>query len=625
MLVGEPRRWPLWIAGLSACCIAIHVILRFGFSIGPEDRWYGWSIRDWPLLIALVGGGLPLIAQLLSKLSQGEFGADMLAGISIVTSLILGEYLAGSFVVLMLAGGEALEQYAVGRASHALAALAKRMPTIAHRREAGQVADVGLEEVGPDDVLVLYPHETCPVDGTVLEGQGSMDESFVSGEPYLIAKTPGTNVISGAVNQTSALVIRADRRAVESRYAQIMRVMEEASQRRPRMRRLGDQLGGLYTPLALAIAGLAWWWSGEAVRFLAVLVVATPCPLLIAIPVAILGSVSLAARQGIIIRDPAVLERLPNCPTIVFDKTGTLTYGKPALTRLHLQPPFTEHELLRLAGAVERYSKHPLAHAVLDTAQQRGIDLPLADRVLEPPGKGLEGQIEGRRIEITSRQQLLERLPGLDRTLLPPRAGGLECVVIVDQQFAGLMQFHDEPRAEGRSFVEHLPRSHHFRRVLLASGDRSEEVERLAAIVGIREVHGGMQPEEKVALVEQLMKSGDVAFVGDGINDAPALARAAVGIAVGGQNDAVGEAAGAVLMDPDLAKIDELIHISQRLRRIVIQSVAGGMLASLGGMLFAAAGLLPPTAGAMVQELIDAAAVLNALRTSRPPAKLTDY
>lgn len=616
------RTWPLWVAALAVVCVLAHLALRW---TGPDRLWLGWPLSDWPLLVALCFGGIPLVMELALKLARGEFGADMLAGISIVTAIVMSEHLAGALVVLMLSGGEALEAYAVGQASNALAALARRMPTTAHRREAGQVVDVALREVAPGNVLVIYPHENCPVDGTVLEGQGSMDESFLSGEPYLIAKTPGTTVISGSVNQEVALVIRADRRASDSRYAQIMRVMEQAAQQKPRIRRLGDQLGALYTPLALLIAGGAWWWSGEATRFLAVLVVATPCPLLIAIPVAILGAVNLAARRGIIIRDPAVLERLPQCPIMVFDKTGTLTYGKPVLTRLHVADGFDEREVFTLAGAVERYSKHPLSHAVRESLEQRGIEAPLAEQVSEPPGQGLRGSVGGRTVEITSRNRLLERFSSAVPDDLPARIGGLECALIVDGRYAALFQFHDEPRADGRSFVEHLPQQHRVKRVLLASGDRLEEAERLAKIVGITEVHGGMQPEQKVRLVEDLMRSGDVAFIGDGINDAPALTRAAVGIAIGSQHEAVGEAAGAVMLDPDLAKIDELLHTSQRLRRIVLQSVLGGMAASVGGMTLAAAGLLPPVGGAVLQEVIDAAAVLNALRTSQAPRKFTDF
>ncbi len=287
----------VWIAVGAIFGITAHLVLRFGLGATSEDL-SGFSWADLPLLATLVFGGLPLVLNLLRKVVHLEFGSDLLAGISIVTSVILGEYLAGSLVVLMLSGGEALEEYAVRNASSVLTALAKRMPSIAHRRSDGHVQNVPVADVVIGDVVVVFPHEACPVDGTVLDGHGIMDESYLTGEPYQISKAPGAQVLSGAVNGEAALTIRADRRAVDSRYAKIMQVMRDSEQRRPRMRRLGDRLGAIYTPLAVAIAVTAWAASGESRRFLAVLVVATPCPLLIAIPVAIIGAVSLAAARN---------------------------------------------------------------------------------------------------------------------------------------------------------------------------------------------------------------------------------------------------------------------------------------------------------------------------------------
>src|SRR5581483_2000689 len=309
------------------------------------------------------------------KLAHGEFGSDLLAGISIVTSVILGEYLAGTLVVLMLSGGETLEAYAVRRASSALAALARRMPAAAHRSRGGALEDVPLDAVAVGDLVVVFPHETCPVDGTVTEGHGTMDESYLTGEPFLLAKAPGSAVLSGAINGDAALTVRADRLPVDSRYAKIMRVMRESEQRRPRLRRLGDQLGALYTPVAVAVALTAWAVAGDPVRFLAVLVVATPCPLLIAIPVAIIGTVSLAARRGIVIKDPAVLEVVDSCRVAIFDKTGTLTYGRPSLVELIPAGGFARDEVLQLVASLERYSRHPLAGAVLDAAEAARIRL----------------------------------------------------------------------------------------------------------------------------------------------------------------------------------------------------------------------------------------------------------
>ena len=328
----DEHRFDKWIALLATISLAVHLVARFNIrgsqSLGP------FTFAEWPLIVALVGGGLPLVAELSWKLLHREFGSDLLAGISIVTSIVLGEYVAGTLVVLMLSGGEAIEAYAVRSASSVLEALARRMPTLAHRKSGETIHDIDVDQVVIGDTLLIFPHEICPVDGTVIDGHGTMDESFLTGEPYLMPKLSGSAVISGALNGEAALTIRADKIAGDSRYAQIMHVMRAAEQRRPRMRRLADHLGAFYTPLAVAIALMAWGLSGEVHRFLAVLVVATPCPLLIAIPIAIIGSISLAARRGIIIRDPAVLERIETCRTAIFDKTGTLTYGQPVLTEI---------------------------------------------------------------------------------------------------------------------------------------------------------------------------------------------------------------------------------------------------------------------------------------------------
>jgi len=610
------------IALLAIAGIALHLLLRFAF--GLEELFYGLPLHEWPLLVVLALGGLPLVWDLLLKLLRREFGSDLLAGISIVTAILLGEYLAGALVVLMLSGGEALEAYAVRSASSVLEALARRMPSSAHRKGSGGLEEVALEEIEVADVLVVLPHEICPVDGTVVEGHGVMDESYLTGEPYMMSKTPGSAVLSGSINGETALTISADKLAVDSRYAKIMEVMRTSEERRPKLRRLGDQLGAVYTPVAVALALAAWLASGEPLRFLAVLVVATPCPLLIAIPVAIIGSISLAARRGIIIKDPAVLERLDTCRIAIFDKTGTLTYGEPRLTEIVPAPPWDEDDVLRLAASLERYSKHPLAGAVSRAARERGLELEEAAEIGERPGEGLEGEVAGRRIWITSRKALIAKDPALEASL-PPQAGGLECQVAVDGTPAAAFRFRDEPRADGALFIDHLRPKHRFERILLVSGDRESEVRYLAERVGIGEVHHSQSPEEKLELVRRETARAPTIFLGDGINDAPAMTAATVGVAFGQESDVTAEAAGAVIMDSSLDKVDELLHVGQRMRQIALQSAVGGMALSVVGMLFAAAGYLPPVAGAIAQEVIDVAAVANALRVALPPKELTDY
>jgi len=604
------------IAALAVAAIVLHVVLRFGFHLGPV------ACRV-PLLAVLAAGGLPLVCGLLRKLLRREFGSDLLGGISIVTSVLLGQYLAGSIIVLMLSGGEALESYALRSASSVLGALAQRMPSIAHRQRESEIEDVALDQVAVGDRLVVYPHDICPVDGVVIGGHGVMDESYLTGEPFQITKTTGSTVISGAINGELALTIRATKLAADSRYAKIMEVMRESEATRPRLRRLGDRLGAIYTPVALAVALLAWALSGEAVRFLAVLVIATPCPLLIAIPVAIIGSISLCARRAIIVKRPVVLERIAECRTAIFDKTGTLTYGEPKLTEQLTAPGFAPADVLTLAASLERYSKHPLARAILAAAKAGALRLPEAAEVSELSGQGLRGTVSGRRVRIMSRGQLdAEALAGADP--LPPVAGGLECMVVIDGRYAAALRFRDAPRADSRSFVSHLGPKHHFARVMIVSGDREAEVRYLAEQVGITEIHAQQTPEDKLAIVRRETALAKTLYVGDGINDAPAMMAATVGMAIGQNSDVTAEAAGVVIMDNSLTKVDEFMHISRRMRIIALQSAVGGMALSIIGMAVAASGHLRPVGGAVTQEVIDVLAVLNALRAAFPPRVIHD-
>jgi heavy metal translocating P-type ATPase len=573
-----------------------------------------------PLYVALVLGGAPLVVILSRKLWIGEFGSDFLAGVSIVTAVLLHEYLVATIVVLMLSGGTALEEFATRRASHVLDALAKRMPSVAHRNSDLGLSDVALSEIHVGDRLVVLPHEICPVDGVVIEGHGSMNEAYLTGEPFEIAKTPGSLVLSGALNEESLLTIRAEKLPTDSRYARIMRVMEETQQRRPRLRRLGDTLGAWYTPLALGIAILAWILSGEVQRFLAVLVVATPCPLLIAIPVAVIGAISLSARRGIIIKNPGVLEQIDSCRTFIFDKTGTLTYGKPVLSGVLCAPGFDEADVLTAAASLERYSKHPLASAILELTLQRGLVLSEVSQVSERPGEGLVGTANGRQVWITGRKKDSEK-----NLELPPIEPGLECLVFLDGVFAGLFRFEDSPREDSRVFVGHLSPRHHATKVILVSGDRELEVRSLADKIGIEVAFGAKSPEEKVELVRAETSKQKTLFVGDGINDAPAMQAATVGVAFGHESDITSEAADAVVLERSLEKLDELMHIGRRMRRIALESAVGGMALSAAGMLLAAFGFLPPIAGAVAQEVIDLVAVLNAVRVALPFGALRDF
>jgi heavy metal translocating P-type ATPase len=632
------------IAALSILGIGCYLVIRYTYDIGHEvytltvdaaltsaiaslyqgQFSFSTTLVQVPLLAVLALGGIPLVYQLIVKLFRGDFGADLLAGLSIVTAVLLDEYLAGSLVVLMLSGGAALEHYAVRKASSVLEALAKRMPSVAHRKSGDKLIDITTEQVNIGDTLLVLPHEICPVDGTVLEGSSTMDESYLTGEPYMMSKTTGSLVLSGAINGDSALTIRADKLSVDSRYAKIMEVMRSSEQYRPNIRRLGDQLGALYTPLAVIIALTAWATSGDVVRFLAVLVVATPCPLLIGIPVTIISSISLAARREIIIKNPAILESIGTCRTAIFDKTGTLTYGRPSLTALIPGEGHNELDVLSLIASLERYSKHPLSSAIIKAAEKAGASLLSVTNIAELPGKGLTGNVMGKQIQITSRKHFIEENPAAAEHL-PPLTGGLECIVLIDGHYAGTLQFRDEVRTDSSSFINHLQPSHLFDRVMLVSGDRESEVRYLAEQVGIEHVYFSQSPEQKLELVRQETHAAKTIFLGDGINDAPSLTAATIGIAFGQNSDITGESADAVIMDSSLLKVDELFHIGARMRKIALQSAVGGMALSLIGMAFAGLGYLTPVAGAVTQEIIDVLAVLNALRAAIPPKTLSDF
>jgi heavy metal translocating P-type ATPase len=600
-----------FIAILSAIGILVYLIARYVHA--PP------SMALLPLYATLVIGGVPLVIQLARKLLARDYGSDLLAGVSILSAVLLSEYLVGSIIVLMLSGGAALEQYATRRASSVLDALAKRMPQRAHQKVGSAIVDVALEKIAIGDRLIVFPHEICPVDGAVVEGHGVMDESYLTGEPYEMSKTPGSKVLSGAINGDNSLAITAEARAVDSRYAKIMQVMQATEQKRPQLRRLGDRLGAWYTPIAVGVAALAWIISGDSMRFLAVVVIATPCPLLLAIPVAVIGAISLSARHGIIVKNPAILEQITSCRTLIIDKTGTLTYGKPTLTEIICASEFDSDDVLRAAASLEQYSKHPLAHAILATAKAANLALDPVSHISERPGEGLSGSVAGRSVQITGRSKVRD-----GSLRLPPIASGLECLVFIENIYAAAFRFHDAPRQESKSFLDHLGPRHQIDKVMLVSGDRDSEVQYLAREVGIKEVHSGQTPEQKVAIVVSETARTKALFVGDGINDAPALMAATVGIAFGPNSDITSEAAGAVILTTSLEKVDELFHISDRMRRIALQSALGGMIVSIVGMAAAAAGYLPALEGAILQEFIDLAAVLNAVRVALPSKSLAD-
>ncbi|WP_367608154.1 heavy metal translocating P-type ATPase [Legionella sp. W05-934-2] len=596
-------KWQLGIVVCSVIAISISLVMSV----------VGSSHANLPLIVIIGLGGVPLFFQIVINLIRGDLGADSLAALALMTGVILQEYLAANLIILMLASGQALEYYAHRKASSVLRALLSRMPSIVHHRLNAVITDIPLESVQIGDEVVIYPHETCPVDGEVVEGYGSMDESYLTGEPYQISKAPGVSVLSGAINGESLLVVKTLKLPSDSRYASIVNVLKEAEQKKPTIRRLGDQIGAIFAPVALLFALLAWYVSNDAIRFLAVLVIATPCPLLIAIPITIISAVSMAAKRAIIIKDPTVLERLPTCETAIFDKTGTLTYGQPTLTQVMTNEQYTPEQVIQFAASLERYSKHPLSNAVLNAAKERAISLLQATEVSEKPGQGLSGVINDHLIQITSRKKYLAKNPD-NANLIPPSASGLECLVLIDNQFAGILLFHDAPRAESQSFIHHLAPFHQFKKIMIVSGDRESEVRYLGELLDLTEIYASQSPEQKLEIVRNQTQNAPTLYMGDGINDAPALTAATVGIAFGQYSHVTAEAAGAVIMENTLNKVDELFHLSMNTRKIALQSAVGGMVLSIIGMSVAALGYINPVSGAILQEVIDIFAIVNALR-----------
>jgi heavy metal translocating P-type ATPase len=582
------------------------------------------AAADIPLFAVVGIGGIPLVVKIVQKLLNGDFGADLLALLALVTATWLGEYLAAVLIIIMLSGGQALELFAMRKASSVLLALAERMPATARRRKGRLIEEIALANIAIGDEIVIFPHEAAPVDGVVIEGHGVMDESYLTGEPYRLSKAPGSMVLSGAINGEAMLVICAKKLAQNSRYAQIMHVMQEAEQKRPAVRRVGDKIGAVFAPLALLFAVATWFFTGDVSRFLAVLVVATPCPLLIAIPITLLSAISMAAKRGIIIIDLSVLELLPTCRTAIFDKTGTLTYGKPELTEIIPAQGVCQNDILQLAASLERYSKHPLAGAIIIAADKAKLVSMEVTQLLEKPGQGLIGMVGGHEIRVTHRKKLLQQSPEV-ASILPPSAAGLECIIMKDGHYAAIFRFHDAPRADSKFFIHHLAPSHQFNKIMLVSGDRESEVTYLADLIGIKDTLSSQSPEQKVAIVRSQNASAPTLFMGDGINDAPAMASATVGIAFGQHSSITAEAAGAVIMENSLVKVDELIHISAAMRSIILQSAIGGMVLSIIAMGFAAGGYISPVMGALLQEAIDILAIANALRLTWSQNINTDF
>jgi heavy metal translocating P-type ATPase len=561
--------------------------------------------------------GIPLLFRTGRGLLHLRFNADLVAGLAILAAMLMSQPFAGLVIVLMQTGGEALEHYAERRASAAVRALEADAPRIAHRRANGGLEDVPVDAISIGDLLLVRPGEMVPCDGVVREGRSQVDASRLTGEPLPVTARPGTALPSGAINLDGPLELEATAPAAASLYARIVELVRTAQASKAPLQRVADRYAVWFTPVTLAVCALAWIASRDPLRVLAVLVVATPCPLILATPVAIIGGINRAARRQIIVRHGGALEALAAVDVVVFDKTGTLTVGRPQVAQVRAMQPFSETELLRLSGAVEQGSGHLLARTLVDAAAARGIVLPTATDISESGGRGVRGTVDGHRIAVGALSYVKEIEPDAAEALaaLHNGAAALRAYVAVDGQGAGSVTYADRVRPDAGAVVARLRRLG-FRRVLLLSGDNAANVAAVAGEVGIEETGADLLPEDKVRRVATFAAGARrVLMVGDGTNDAPALSSAAVGLALAAHGGGIAaEAADVVLLVDDLSRVPEAVVIGRRTLRIARQSIGAGLGLSAAAMVVAALGFLPPAAGALLQEGIDVAVILNALR-----------
>lgn len=600
-LVNNTRRYPL-----LATTIVVAVI-GLGFWIGGWPQGVQWLFSGFAIVVALIQG-----VSMVRDVMRGHWGLDILAVTAIVATVLVNEYVASLVIVLMLTGGEALEDYAANRARSELNSLLDKSPQFAHRVSAGGAIDeIPVAEVVVGDTLLLRPAEIVPVDGELLESGGVFDESSLTGESVPVERSIGESVLSGALSGQNAVQIRATATAENSQYQRIVALVAAASASKAPVVRLADRYAVPFTLFALAIAGIAWFVSGDPVRFAEVLVVATPCPLLIAAPVAFMGGMSRAARNGVIVKGGGVLEQLSRARTVVFDKTGTLTDGRPSLAEVRPAEGFDADEVLTLAASAEQYSSHVLAASIMQAAREQGLTLRPAEAAREVATHGVTATIDGREVVIGKLSFVQDAAPEAQAPTL--KAGQLSIAVAIDGRFAGTIVASDTVRSNAHDTIAELA-SLGVTESMMLTGDARATAEHVAAELGITRVQADCLPEDKVAAVAAITER-PVIMVGDGVNDAPVLAAADVGIAMGARGStAASESADVVIMLDDVSRAARAVRIGQDTMRIALQSIWIGIAFSVVLMLIAAFGLIPATVGAGLQELVDLVAILNALR-----------
>ena len=598
--------------------VVILVLLAAGVLWFAGMRQAAHDVSYAALLITSV----PLLAQTVRQALHANFATDAVASLAIITAIVLGQPIPGLVIVLMQSGGEALEELAQRRASRALEELEGSAPRVAHRESSDGLADVPVSDVAVGDILLVRSGELIPADGVVVSGRAHVDTSRITGEPVPVTATEGVAFMSGCVILDGAIRMQVSKVAAESQYERIVELVRTALANKAPIQRVADRYAVWFTPLTLLLAATAYAISGDPNRVLAVLVVATPCPLILATPVAIIGGVNSAAKTGFLFRSGAALEQLAAVRAMIFDKTGTLTLGQPRVANFVNLDDRADTELLDAVAAIEQGSSHVLAREVVRYAQTRGVQPVLADHIQEVPGRGLAGSVAGRNIAIGS-EDFIAELANLEPASIPlAGAHELRSYVAVDGHLAGYFSFADEVRPDLPAMFSGL-RAAGVQHTAIISGDDPDTVHAVAAQLAVNDVHANLWPEHKVEHVARIKAAyGTTAMIGDGVNDAPALAAADIGIAVAARGGGIAaETADVVLLSQDLNRIVDGVAIARRTLRIARQSISIGLSLSLLAMVVASFGYITPIAGALYQEALDVAVILNALRAAAPLAR----